>query len=74
MLGPLSIAIWNDIVEEYDGEFNAWHTREHMPERIGIPGFLRGRRYEAIDAGIRYFTLYELEGEGVLTGQTTRLN
>ncbi len=68
MLGPLSIAIWNDIVEDYDAEFNAWHTREHMPERIGIPGFLRGRRYEAIDAAIRYFTLYELAGAEVLTG------
>jgi hypothetical protein len=68
LLGPLSIAIWNDIVEDYDDEFNAWHTREHMPERIGIPGFLRGRRYEAIDAAIRYFTLYELKGREVLTG------
>lgn len=68
MLGPLSIAIWNDIADDYDAEFNEWHTREHMSERIGIPGFLRGRRYEAISASVRYFTLYELAGEDVLTG------
>lgn len=68
MLGALSLAIWNDIVTPYDDQFNEWHTREHMPERIGIPGFLRGRRYEAIDAAIRYFTLYELADESVLNG------
>ena len=34
-----------------------------MPERVGIPGFKRGRRYIAVDGGTRpeYFTLYETE-------------
>jgi hypothetical protein len=39
-----------------------------MPERVGIPGFLRGRRYRAIDAAAEYFTLYEAEDAAVLTG------
>ncbi|MEQ3553822.1 hypothetical protein WIS52_25385 [Pseudonocardia nematodicida] len=64
----MSIAIWNDIDTDFDDEFNEWHTREHMPERVSIPGFLRGRRYEAIDADIAYFTYYELAGPEVLTG------
>jgi len=42
------IAIWNDITEEGRANFYEWHDREHIPERVGIPGFLRGRRYIAL--------------------------
>ena len=30
-----------DAVDEHD----EWHTHEHMPERLAIPGFLRGTRW-----------------------------
>ncbi len=39
-----------------------------MPERVGIPGFLRGRRYRAVDAKAEYFTLYEAADIAVLSG------
>lgn len=39
------LAIWHDIERGAEPEFERWHTREHMPERIGIPGFLVARRY-----------------------------
>lgn len=55
------LAIWNGVAAGGDVEFNDWHTREHMPERVGIPGFLRGRRYTAVIGAPRYFTLYETE-------------
>ena len=42
------VAIWHDIVLEAQPEFYEWHNREHMPERLGIPGFRRGRRYIAV--------------------------
>jgi hypothetical protein len=34
-----------------------------MPERVAIPGFLRGRRYRAVDSETRpeFFTLYETQ-------------
>lgn len=53
-----------------------WHNREHMAERVGIPGFLRGRRYAALDGAPEFFTLYEAEHLQVLTGPdyTARLN
>ena len=41
--GEGAICIWNDITDEGRDEFYAWHLAEHMPERVGIPGFLRGR-------------------------------
>lgn len=39
------LPIWFELAEGVEREFDRWHTIEHMPERLGIPGFLRGRRY-----------------------------
>lgn len=66
LLGDGILAIWNDIAPGGDAEFDLWHTREHVPERVAVPGFLRGRRYAAISGGPRYFTLYETETVGTL--------
>src|SRR5215207_8625484 len=52
--------MWHDIAAAGETDYNDWHTREHMPERVGIPGFLIGRRY--VDWNLtkyRYFTMYE---------------
>lgn len=68
LLGRAVVAIWNDVAPEGRAEFYEWHNHEHMPERVAIPGFLRGRRYIAIDAAAEYFTLYEAEDALVLTG------
>ncbi len=78
LCGQAVVAIWNGITEEGRAEFYAWHVIEHMPERVGIPGFLRGRRYRAIDkkSHPEFFTLYELQSFEVTTGQDyqSRLN
>ena len=67
LVGEAFVAIWHDIVAEGQPEFQAWHTREHMPERLAVPGFLRGRRYRAADGAPEYFNLYEVETAAVLT-------
>jgi hypothetical protein len=76
LLGSAVLAIWNDVVPGGDAEFSHWHTREHVPERVGVPGFLRGRRYAALAGRSTYFTLYETESLGVLAGgpYVARLN
>jgi hypothetical protein len=78
LAGKGAICIWNDIFPEQRADFYAWHNEEHMPERVGIPGFKRGRRYIAVDGGTQpeFFTLYETESYEVLVGQdyTNRLN
>lgn len=61
LLGGAVLAIWNDIAEGGDAEFDHWHISEHIPERVGLPGFLRGRRYNAATGSPAYFTLYETE-------------
>lgn len=70
------IAIWNDITDEGRANFYEWHDREHIPERVSIPGFRRGRRYIALSGTPEYFTLYEVRDRAVLTGSDylARLN
>lgn len=78
LAGEAVVAIWNGITEEGRAEFYAWHLHEHMPERVGIPGFRRGRRYIAADAATfpEFFTLYETDTMQVLQSQdySNRLN
>ena len=62
------VAIWNGIREEGRANFYEWHNREHMPERVGIPGFLAGRRWQAIEGRPEFFTLYETASPSVLDG------
>lgn len=76
LLGGGAVAIWHDISAEGRANFYAWHGNEHMPERVGIPGFLRGRRYVAIEADLEFFNLYETGSPEVLVSDDyrTRLN
>ena len=63
------VAIWHELLPEAKDEFYEWHNREHMPERLGIPGFRRGRRYIALQGAPEYFNLYEADSPEVLSGQ-----
>ena len=78
LAGEGAVCIWNDITAEGRDEFYAWHISEHMPERVGIPGFRRGRRYVAVTTATspEFFTLYETDSPEVLVGQDylNRLN
>ena len=66
--GNAVVAIWNDITPGGRDNFIEWHNRQHIPERVGIPGFLRGRRYVAEYGTPAYYTLYEAADQAVLTG------
>jgi hypothetical protein len=63
------LAIWNDCRAEDEAAYEAWYAQEHLPERLGIPGFRRGRRYEAVDATPRFFTYYETDTPAVLSSE-----
>jgi hypothetical protein len=62
------VAIWHDIAAEGQPEFYEWHNREHMPERMGIPGFRRGRRYIAVYGIPQFFCFYEGDDLGAVAG------
>lgn len=54
------VAIY-DLEAGWEAKHDDWHSHEHMEERVGIPGFLRGRRYLADGKGTRCFVFYEAE-------------
>ena len=59
--GRAFVALWSGLLQGYERELDRWHTIEHMPERLGIPGFLRGRRYINTKASDHtMFILYEV--------------
>ncbi len=59
LLGDGFLVMWHDIVPDMQGEYTEWHTREHMPERLSIPGFLVGKRLVNHDLDRdRYGTIY----------------
>src|SRR5450755_847378 len=67
--GAAFLALWNDVDPARDAEYNGWHTFEHVPERVGIEGFLAARRYVARERfDDRYFTFYDVESLGVFAG------
>ena len=61
------IVIWNDIKEEMRDEFIQWHSIEHLPERVSIPGFISGQRWYGEHASPQYLTTYVTQNAGVLT-------
>ncbi len=61
LLGRGVLAIWHTITPEGEAEYWRWHDREHIPERVGVPGFLRGRRYRSLARSLDYLDLYEVE-------------
>jgi hypothetical protein len=65
---PGILAIWNDIAPEGYEHFERWYIREHLQERVGVPGFRFGRRYEAVAGADRsFFAFYEVDSPAVLT-------
>ncbi len=65
---PGILAIWNDIDPEGYEHFERWYNREHLQERVGVPGFRFGRRYEVVSGGDRrFFGFYEVDSPDVLT-------
>lgn len=74
--GSGAVVIWNGIEPGHEAEFVEWHVREHMPERVGIPGFLSGARYTAVDGTPAYFNYYEVASPAVMRSEAylARLN
>jgi hypothetical protein len=42
-------------------DFNEWYNREHIDERVNLPGFHRARRYVALRGSPKYFATYECD-------------
>ena len=76
LLGQAAILLSFDVAPEMIAEHDDWHTHEHLPERLSIPGFLRGTRWVALRGQPGYFVLYEVRQLATLTSHAycERLN
>ena len=68
LYGSAALVLNFDVEAAAIAEHDHWHTQEHMPERLSIPGFLRGTRWIAEAASPRYLVIYEVRDVAVLTG------
>jgi hypothetical protein len=44
-----AMIMFYDVASGAEDDHDDWHTHEHMPERVSIPGFLRGSRWTGAD-------------------------
>ncbi len=62
------LLVWTDVEPSAEEDFNAWYDEEHLPERVGVPGFIGGWRYHGEGASPRYFAVYGTKSVDVLSG------
>jgi hypothetical protein len=76
LLGKAAVAMWWNVRAEQRAEWGDWHSHEHFPERLSIPGFRRGSRWTSTLDAEGFFVLYELEQYETLTSKAylDRLN
>jgi hypothetical protein len=67
LLGQGAVLVWNDVAEEGREKFYEWHDKEHIPERLAIPGFRRGRRFSRSGHSPEWLTMYEADDLSVVT-------
>lgn len=66
LLGSAAMLLSFDVATDAIAEHDRWHTHEHLPERLAIPGFLRGTRWVASQGSPRYLVVYEVESLATL--------
>src|SRR3954452_16672598 len=63
---PGFLAIFSTAAPGREAEFEEWFQHEHLAERLAVPGFLLGRRYEAVAGQPRNFNFYLTQSADVL--------
>ena len=78
LYGSAVLANWGGVAPGSERDYSRWHAMEHMPERLAVPGFLRGRRAvaEAHETDAPLFMMYEAETAAVFESEAylARLN
>jgi hypothetical protein len=68
-----ALLVLANVSPENEAEFNRWYDREHMRERIEIPGFLSAQRYMSMGTSRwKYLATYEVENIETLTSDVYR--
>lgn len=67
---PGLLVVATEVEPGAEAEWNRWYDNRHVPQLLTVPGFLRARRYtavEGIDGTRPYLALYDLASAAVLT-------
>jgi hypothetical protein len=65
--GASFLVIANSVAPAALADYEAWHSFEHVPERLTMPGFLGGRRFvRGRGQERRFLTLYDLDSPDAL--------
>ncbi len=66
LLGKGMLLTFTDVSARDEREYNEWYNREHIDDRVNLPGFHRGRRYVAVRGTPRYLAAYECDTVAIL--------
>jgi hypothetical protein len=64
--GTGALVVWHDVTAGFEGELDAWYQREHLFERLAVPGFRTARRYRGLEGAPGFLALYETVSIDVL--------
>lgn len=56
-----------EVAPDDEDELNRWYDTEHVPEKLGTPGFRSARRFRDTHSPGRYLALYELDDPAIVT-------
>jgi hypothetical protein len=75
------LVVATDAVEGREDEYNDWHTHQHLPDTLRVPGFVSGQRFKLRSVVMgeirnRYLTIYTMETDDPeqVFALTTRLS
>lgn len=57
--GKGMLVVFTEVKPRDERDLNEWYNREHIDERINLPGFHRARRYVAVRGSPKYLATYE---------------
>ncbi|HEY6981866.1 hypothetical protein [Reyranella sp.] len=59
--GKGMLVVFAEVKSRDERDFNEWYNREHIDERVNLPGFHRARRYVAVRGSPKYLATYECD-------------
>ncbi|MFO1160893.1 MAG: DUF4286 family protein [Reyranellaceae bacterium] len=59
--GKGMLVVYSEAAARDERDLNEWYNREHIDERINLPGFHRARRYVAVRGSPKYLATYECD-------------
>jgi hypothetical protein len=59
--GKGMLIVLTEVKSRDESDFNEWYNREHIDERVNLPGFHRARRYVVVKGSPKYLATYECD-------------